>query len=497
MKTRLVYQDAKSHKFWEVHVDGAEHTVRYGKVGTSGQSKTKSFDSEAEATVSAERLIASKLKKGYERSDPNASEEAESMTAVATGTPTNAAHKAATADAADVSNGAKQRLASAIGKLVGAIAHEAKLLETGVVPRAHPPASSDALAAIAAAYDSPLPDWLRAFLSLHDGYEKLWNRADIFGAAELLRDSTRQRAFEDYRQESLVFFERPGDPGTPAITVACKYKDWEGLKPGETLVSMLPEHTVAFAGNGGARYLLWDRDDGLLKLYDPTDGVTIPHSLTALFEREAEQTVDCANREVRYRAQSPDDITDPAKDTTLCGVRVFQHARRRASEHDLRILADGRIEVAFPKGSEIRSMQDTDHRRSPEPYASDSLPSHLAQCVEELGGDPSRPKRVAIRRRMLAVTSGNETIVFDRQTNAEQFRVEGPATMISCIALSPDERLLAVCGEKRIRIWDLHTNEERVTLKGGIAVCRAAAFADATRLVTASIRIAVWDLSRL
>nr|MBC8290932.1 WGR domain-containing protein [Planctomycetota bacterium] len=36
-----------SDKFWVIELDGESHTVRYGRQGTDGQSKTKDFGSEA------------------------------------------------------------------------------------------------------------------------------------------------------------------------------------------------------------------------------------------------------------------------------------------------------------------------------------------------------------------------------------------------------------------------------------------------------------------
>jgi predicted DNA-binding WGR domain protein len=39
--------------------------VRFGRLGTAGQSQTKSFDDDASARLEAETLIAQKLKKGY------------------------------------------------------------------------------------------------------------------------------------------------------------------------------------------------------------------------------------------------------------------------------------------------------------------------------------------------------------------------------------------------------------------------------------------------
>lgn len=41
--------DAKSSKFWEIDVSGKRITVRYGKIGTDGQSTVKELATPAEA----------------------------------------------------------------------------------------------------------------------------------------------------------------------------------------------------------------------------------------------------------------------------------------------------------------------------------------------------------------------------------------------------------------------------------------------------------------
>ena len=66
------YSDAKSHKFWNIDVSGSSFVVTYGKVGTSGQTQTKSFASAQQAQVEADKLIREKLKKGYIESTPKA-----------------------------------------------------------------------------------------------------------------------------------------------------------------------------------------------------------------------------------------------------------------------------------------------------------------------------------------------------------------------------------------------------------------------------------------
>ena len=57
---RLELVDGDSRKFWEIDVSGASHTVRFGRLGTQGQSKTKSFADEAAARHDADRLAALK-----------------------------------------------------------------------------------------------------------------------------------------------------------------------------------------------------------------------------------------------------------------------------------------------------------------------------------------------------------------------------------------------------------------------------------------------------
>ena len=65
MKRNLIYMDAKSSKFWNIDQAGDSFTVTYGRIGTDGQSLTKSFPDEATATKEAAALIKEKLGKGY------------------------------------------------------------------------------------------------------------------------------------------------------------------------------------------------------------------------------------------------------------------------------------------------------------------------------------------------------------------------------------------------------------------------------------------------
>jgi predicted DNA-binding WGR domain protein len=66
MATReFEYTEGTSRKYWRITLDGKGHTVQFGRIGTSGQTQTKDFASEAQAKASYDKLIAEKLKKGY------------------------------------------------------------------------------------------------------------------------------------------------------------------------------------------------------------------------------------------------------------------------------------------------------------------------------------------------------------------------------------------------------------------------------------------------
>lgn len=50
-------------------VDDCDATVRYGRIGTNGQTKTKSFADNAVAQAHANKLIGQKTGKGYEETE--------------------------------------------------------------------------------------------------------------------------------------------------------------------------------------------------------------------------------------------------------------------------------------------------------------------------------------------------------------------------------------------------------------------------------------------
>ena len=66
-KTRLEYKDKKSQKFWEVSSSGSTINVKYGRLGTKGQNSVKKMSNPDVAKKEIEKLIKSKLKKGYKK----------------------------------------------------------------------------------------------------------------------------------------------------------------------------------------------------------------------------------------------------------------------------------------------------------------------------------------------------------------------------------------------------------------------------------------------
>ena len=62
---RLECSDNKSNKFWEGTVTGNELTIRWGKIGTSGQSKMEIYGSERAALMDLGKKATSKIKGSY------------------------------------------------------------------------------------------------------------------------------------------------------------------------------------------------------------------------------------------------------------------------------------------------------------------------------------------------------------------------------------------------------------------------------------------------
>src|SRR5437868_14121168 len=75
----FTYSDAKSHKFWNIDLQGDKLTVTYGRIGSAGQTQTKQFKDAAAAQKEHDKLVKEKLAKGYTETTPSAKAQPRSM----------------------------------------------------------------------------------------------------------------------------------------------------------------------------------------------------------------------------------------------------------------------------------------------------------------------------------------------------------------------------------------------------------------------------------
>ncbi|TNE91007.1 MAG: DUF4132 domain-containing protein [Deltaproteobacteria bacterium] len=159
---RFEFSDGKSNKFWQIHVSGSDLTTQWGRIGTQGQAKTKSFADEPAARAEMAKQIAAKTKKGY----------AEVGTPAASGATAVPAPKPAPAPVVAAS-GATATAAPA-----------PKPAPTPVPVASPPPATPAASGATAAVPPSPLPPY-ESFVDL-----KALDRVPIRGQEPFKAPST-------------------------------------------------------------------------------------------------------------------------------------------------------------------------------------------------------------------------------------------------------------------------------------------------------------------
>ena len=70
IKKYYEFIEGASSKFWEIDHTDCNVTTRWGRIGTDGQSKTKTFSDEASAQKEYDKLIDEKTAKGYVEKAP-------------------------------------------------------------------------------------------------------------------------------------------------------------------------------------------------------------------------------------------------------------------------------------------------------------------------------------------------------------------------------------------------------------------------------------------
>jgi predicted DNA-binding WGR domain protein len=66
---RLILRDGDAASFWEAAIDGNKLVVRWGKAGTRGQTRLRSFSDEASALQELEKQEKEQREKGYESNE--------------------------------------------------------------------------------------------------------------------------------------------------------------------------------------------------------------------------------------------------------------------------------------------------------------------------------------------------------------------------------------------------------------------------------------------
>ena len=64
---RYEFEEGKSSKFWEIDLDGSSFLVHYGRIGTTGQSQTKTFSTPELALKEHNKLVAECTDEEFER----------------------------------------------------------------------------------------------------------------------------------------------------------------------------------------------------------------------------------------------------------------------------------------------------------------------------------------------------------------------------------------------------------------------------------------------
>jgi predicted DNA-binding WGR domain protein len=114
------FVEGSSRKFWAIELNGSSFTLNWGRIGTSGQTQTKEFASDAEAGKQYEKLVAEKVKKGYSEVGGGGNGAAATKTAAAKPAGTKAAASTKPPAKAPVARDAgKERAATATGATAG------------------------------------------------------------------------------------------------------------------------------------------------------------------------------------------------------------------------------------------------------------------------------------------------------------------------------------------------------------------------------------------
>jgi cell wall assembly regulator SMI1/predicted DNA-binding WGR domain protein len=197
MSSRFEFEDGRSHKFWEVSCEGKSLRIRFGRIGSTGQTKVKSFATPEQAKRECERAIREKTGKGYRK----VSRKSEKGT-----TRTGSRTKVVAVEMA----AAARPSATAIAKVWRRI--EAWLLAhaPALAGELAPGATVNQIAQAERTLGFALPVELRDLLEARNGGKRVFAEHDLLSAAEVAR--TNRDLYREFGKN-----DRNRREGTPKV----------------------------------------------------------------------------------------------------------------------------------------------------------------------------------------------------------------------------------------------------------------------------------------
>lgn len=179
-RQRFELCSGSSNKFWEIETSGPSLRVRFGRIGSAGQEKTRSFASKEAALAAAAALKDEKTRKGYRE--------------VRASTP---APGRGSADRAVRQESHSSARGPAMDRLVQQLAQALRASEEGEPPVGRPAAPEKRIRRFEKHLGLTLPPSYRAFLAVHDGYDRLAWPGHLRPIASLLPGG---RWFKEHRR---------------------------------------------------------------------------------------------------------------------------------------------------------------------------------------------------------------------------------------------------------------------------------------------------------
>jgi len=197
---RFELVEGSSSKFWEISREGAVYTVRFGRIGTNGQTQSKTAASEAKAQSEVDKLIREKTGKGYREVGVAAGA---SLASVAPKAPRSAPAVAAAASGSSAAGTASASVSATVGSRAasgagGAVADDAAATPATAPIAARTPADMPMPSGVFQFANKP--SWREA-LPAQRGYPA---RFEPLGAQQMAQRLTVLREFDRRSYQRMI-----------------------------------------------------------------------------------------------------------------------------------------------------------------------------------------------------------------------------------------------------------------------------------------------------